>query len=141
MTKIPKLIASASFAAFLTAATGCASLNVDPCSSQGIQQRLEREFNQFARNNRSDLNEIRAASTWMDGQTNFGSMKIAFAAQSLRRLVSSFERDVVPEIQGIAEQCGTVEPLKGVFIEFLRDEGVSRNVLEWVEDFDVDFTA
>ena len=68
-------------------------------------------------------------------------MKLAFAAQSLRRLLTSFEDDVVPEIQDIALQCDAAQPIMDIFVDFLRDEGVNRRVLQWVENFSTSFDS
>ena len=54
-------------------------------------------------------------------------------------MVDRFEDDVVPEVQAIALQCQANQPLQDVFIDFLRDEGVKKDVLEWVEAFNFVF--
>ena len=73
--------------------------------------------------NRADLNEVKGAASYLDGETTFGAMRLAFAVTSLKRIANDFEASVVPDIMEISGQCGTNEPLKGVFIDFLKDEG------------------
>lgn len=121
------------------AVSGCASLDVDPCSREGIDLRMSRVLSVYARDNRGEINDLKQAASWMDGQTTFGAMKLAFAVQSLRKMVDRFEDDVVPEVQAIALQCQANQPLQDVFIDFLRDEGVKKDVLEWVEAFNFVF--
>tara|TARA_Y100000052_G_scaffold27554_1_gene36241 strand:- start:24405 stop:24830 length:426 start_codon:yes stop_codon:yes gene_type:complete len=139
MTLTKRSFSAALAAVSLILTSGCASISVDPCSAEGIQLRVSQSLNSFARQNRADLNEIKQAATYLDGATTTGTMKIAFAARALTRVVGSFREIVAPEIQEIAMQCEVQEPVRDVFVEFLRDEGVNRQVIEWVEDFNLVF--
>ena len=116
---------------------GCASLDVDPCSREGIERRVKDSFAEFARDNRGDLNEMRQASRFFGGETTFGAMRIANAAKALERLVDDFQDDVVPELRAIENQCGQAEPMRELFIEFLEDEGIDDRVLDWVDSFSI----
>ena len=141
MTKRFSLSAAAAIGVSLIAVTGCASVNVDPCSRAGIQNRLAPELAQFARENRSDINEIKKAAAFIGGETRTGGMQIAFAARSLRNIADNFETDIVPELVDISLQCDADKHMKEVFIDYLRDEGVSGKVLDWVDDFTFDFES
>ena len=68
-------------------------------------------------------------------------MQIAFAARSLRNIADNFETDIVPELVDISLQCDADQHMKEVFIDYLRDEGVSGKVLDWVDDFTFDFES
>lgn len=115
--------------------SACASLDVDPCSRQGIEYRMNRILKDYARDNRGEINDLKQAASYLEGQSSFGAMRLAFAVQSLRRMVDRFQEDVVPDVQEIALECNVADPLQDVFIDFLRDEGVKNEVLEWVEAF------
>lgn len=139
MTLLKTSLTASVAAVSLILIQACASVNVDPCSSQGIQLRMTQSLNSFARQNRADINEIKDAASYLDGATTTGAMKIAFAARALTRVVESFRETVAPDVQEIASQCKVQEPIRDVFVEFLRDEGVNRKVIEWVEDFNLVF--
>lgn len=96
---------------------------------------MNRILKDYARDNRGEINDLKQAASYLEGQSSFGAMRLAFAVQSLRRMVDRFQDDVVPEVQEIALQCEVADPLQDVFIDFLRDEGVRNEVLEWVEAF------
>lgn len=113
----------------------CTSLSADPCSKAGIEARIGSSLRQFARNNRSDLNEVKKAASYLDGESTFGAMKLAFAVSALKRVADEFEADIVPEINAITQQCESSEPLKDVFVDFLKDEGLNSKVIKWVEAF------
>ena len=121
--------------------SGCTSINVDPCSREGIELRIDRTMKSFARSNRSEINDLKSAASWIDGQSTYGAMKLAFAVRSLRELVDDFQSDVVPELETIALECRTEEHLEDLFIDFLDDEGVKDEVLEWVKAFRFVFDA
>ncbi len=132
MTYLRMLALGALGATALSFVSACTSVPVDPCSRAGIEYRLNQSLKAFASDNRADINDIRKASEFIGGKTAYGAMELAFAVNSLKRLVDSFREDVVPEIQSISGQCGTTENIQDVFMEFLRDEGVDREVLDWV---------
>lgn len=119
--------------------SSCTSMDLDPCSRAGIEARMKSSLKRFAVNNRADLNEVKGAASYLDGETTFGAMRLAFAVTSLKRIANDFEASVVPDIMEISGQCGTNEPLKGVFIDFLKDEGVNSKVIRWVEAFNFSF--
>ena len=124
----------------LTASVAAVSLIlIQACASVNVQLRMTQSLNSFARQNRADINEIKDAASYLDGATTTGAMKIAFAARALTRVVESFRETVAPDVQEIASQCKVQEPIRDVFVEFLRDEGVNRKVIEWVEDFNLVF--
>eukprot|EP00919_Chromeraceae_sp_WS-2016_P053691 GHVR01127479.1.p1 GENE.GHVR01127479.1~~GHVR01127479.1.p1 ORF type:complete len:145 (-),score=24.66 GHVR01127479.1:337-771(-) len=119
--------------------SSCASMNADPCSRAGIEARMKPSLKDFARSNRADLNEVKKAASYLEGETTFGAMRLAFAVTSLKRMADDFEETVVPDITEITQQCGADAPLKGVFIDFLKDEGVNSKVIKWVEAFNFTF--
>lgn len=119
---------------------GCAT-TVDPCSTAGIERRVSASLSGFSRAYRADLNEVKRAVAYFDGETVLGTMRIAQAINSLRRVATGFEEDIVPELQSISQQCGTVGNLREIFVDFLRDEGFNNRVLEWVDDFQFAFES
>ncbi len=124
----------------MSVVAGCAT-TVDPCSTAGIDRRVSSALSDFARANRADLNEVKRAVAYFDGETVLGTMRIAQAVSALRRVASGFDEDVVPELQAISQQCGTAGNMREIFVDFLRDEGFNSRVLEWVDDFRFDFEA
>lgn len=120
--------------AALLLVTGCASVELDPCSRAGIEQRVNASLKSFSRENRGDINDIKKAAQYLDGETVAGAMKLYFAVNAMERLVESFSDDVVPEVQQITQQCGTSENVRELFFDFLRDEGVNKEVLSWAEN-------
>lgn len=108
----------------------CTSIPVDPCSKAGVEYRLSKTLSAFARSNRSDISDVRQASQFIGGETTFGAMKLAFAVTTVKRLVENFSADVVPEIEDIALQCGTTQNIQEVFLDLLRDEGVSPKMID-----------
>ena len=138
MTSRSSFRLSAICALTLITVGGCAT-TVDPCSVDGVERRVSGVLDQFAREYRADLNEVKRAVSYFDGETVFGTMRITQAVGALRRVASGFEDDIVPELSAISQQCGTVGNMREVFVDFLRDEGFNNRVLEWVDDFNFEF--
>lgn len=132
-TLIPYRLSALGVASLLLV-TGCASVELDPCSKAGIEQRIDASLKSFSRENRGDINDIKKAAQYLDGGTVTGAMKLYFAVDAVERLVENFRDDVVPDVQQITQQCGTSENVRELFFDFLRDEGVNKEVLTWAEN-------
>lgn len=114
--------------------SACTSVDVDPCSRPAIEARIDQVVNVYARENRRDISDIKRAAQYLRGDTANGAMQLVFAVSALERLVDNFQADVVPEVQSISQQCGTTENVRELFFDFLKDEGVNREVLKWAEN-------
>ncbi len=123
------------FLSCLAAATAmlaaCATLEPEPCTPEWVEWRTDRVLNDFARRNRSDISELRSAASYLDGQSTFGAMKMAFAVESARRLANDFADTAVPELRGFARQCGTTTRMSDFFIAMLEDQNLDPEVMRW----------
>ena len=122
------------------AVASCATTS-DPCSQSAVERRISYSLSDFARSNRADLNEVRQAVGYFEGQTVWGTMRIAQAVNAMRRVADGFEEEVVPDLVEISDQCGGVAPFREVFVDFLKDEGFNDQVVGWVEDFRFEFES
>ena len=132
MLRFPIVLGSAVLAAsvFLS---GCSTTGYDPCSKAGIQARVESSLKSYAIKNRNDIRRLKQVSQYLGGDSVHGNMQIVFGLEALTRMVSSFEDDVMPELSAISKQCGSSNDVRDVFLDFLKDQGVSQKVLKWIE--------
>lgn len=128
--------------ASLALVSACSTVpQFDPCSPEGVAYRLETTLKAFASDNRGDIRDVRNAASYIDGETTFAKMRLAFALNALRRLAESFEEDVVPQLEGIRQECGTDARTAQLFLDTLRNEGIRGRTLEWAEQITAVFEA
>ena len=125
--------ASAILGATAIVLAGCASVEPAPCSSEWVEARLEAKLRPFAIKNARNIQQLRQAASYIDGQTVTGAMRIAQAVNTLQNMAEDFGDEVMPEFREVSRQCGGDREAVTVFTEFLRDEGVDREVLAWVD--------
>jgi len=129
LTRLTIIIAS------LTALGACATLEPEPCTAEWAEYKTEKVLSQFARSNYREVRRLKNfAATLEDG--NIGpltALKIPAMIEDFKELATSFEGQVLPELNAALDQCGDVQTLIPAFTVFLSREGVGEDVLEWVE--------
>lgn len=119
-------------AALTLTTLGACATQPEPCTSEWVQYRTDRILGQFARENRSLVNDLRQL-TREDGKVDpVQSILLAAKAEDIQQFARSFETVVVPELNDAIRQCGRHENFVPAFTQFLRNEGVPESSLQWV---------
>ncbi|MEQ9436961.1 hypothetical protein [Hyphomonas sp.] len=115
----------------LAALAACASMEPEPCTAEWVDYSTEKVLNRFAYNNRGMINDLRRLQD-EDGELDaLVAIQLASKTKQIRRFADTFRTIVVPELESAVDQCGDAE-LIPAFTEFLRDEGVGEETLQWV---------
>ncbi len=115
--------------------TSCASLEPKACTPEWFDYKSEKTLRKFAMQNRGLVNDLRALAK-ADGKVDaMKALGLVTRAKDFNQLAKSFESTVLPELDTAMEQCGSSAEFGPAFTGFLRDEGVSEDVLEWVTPF------
>lgn len=119
-------------AALALASLGACATQPEPCTTEWVQYRTDRILGKFAAENRGLVNDLRRL-TREDGRIDpVQSILLAAKAEDIQRFARSFETVVVPELNSAIAQCGRNENFVPAFTQFLRNEGVPEESLEWV---------
>jgi len=107
----------------------------EPCTSEWVEWKSEKVLKRFALSNYSEVKRLRDFSQTLraDDIGPLTALQIPGMINDFKELASDFEDDVLPELNAAVEQCGSVQALAPALTDFLRDEGVGEDVLEWVE--------
>ncbi|KCZ92887.1 hypothetical protein [Hyphomonas johnsonii] len=116
----------------LVALSACASVEPEPCTSEWVDFRTEKVLNRFASNNRGMIGDLRRLQD-SEGDINpVVAMQLIGNRKQIQRFADTFQSIVVPELESAVDQCGGADNLVPAFTEFLRDEGVGEQTLEWI---------
>jgi len=115
----------------LAALAACASMEPEPCTAEWVDYKTEKVLNKFAKSNRGMIDDLRRLQG-KDGEIDpFVAIQLASKTKQIRKFADTFQTIVVPELESALDRCGDAE-LVPAFTEFLRDEGVSEETLQWV---------
>lgn len=125
--------------AALALTVGCAT-QPKPCTAEWIDWKSERLFDEFARDHRKQIDELRQATTGLDPTGEKSPAQIASLALTGARAVvlgANFFRETVPEVNKAVSQCGTAPKATQLFASLLRREGFSPETVDAIEDLGV----
>ena len=113
----------------------CVTREPEPCTSEWVDYKTDRVLDKFARINSDEIRRLKVfGNTLNSGDVSaFAALQVPTMIKDFQTLATSFESIAMPELNSALGQCGTVESLVPAFTGFLRDQGVSENILEWVE--------
>ena len=114
---------------------GACATTPEPCTPEWVEWKSEKILSRFALANYSEVKRLRDFSETLEGD-NFGplvALQIPGMIEDFKVLASDFEADVLPALNDAVDECGSIQALAPALTQFLRDEGVGEDVLEWVE--------
>ena len=115
----------------LAALAACASMEPEPCTAEWVDYKTEKVLNKFAKSNRGMIDDLRRLQG-KDGEIDpFVAIQLASKTKQIRKFADTLQTIVVPELESALDRCGDAE-LVPAFTEFLRDEGVGEETLQWV---------
>ena len=114
---------------------GACATTPEPCTPEWVEWKSEKILTRFALANRSEVNRLRDFSETLDGDdiSPLIALQIPGMIEDFKVLANDFEADVLPALNAAVDECGSVQALAPALTQFLRDEGVGEDVLEWVE--------
>ncbi len=114
---------------------GACATTPEPCTPEWVEWKSEKILTRFALANRSEVNRLRDFSETLDGDdiSPLIALQIPGMIEDFKVLANNFEADVLPALNAAVDECGSVQALAPALTQFLRDEGVGEDVLEWVE--------
>ncbi|WP_300393275.1 hypothetical protein [Henriciella sp.] len=111
---------------------GCAT-QPDPCTPEWIEWKTDRVLTRFAGENRDTVRALRNMPGNIENPDAIMALRIAALMVDFEDLARDFDRIVMPEINSAIAQCGEPRNFIPAFSQFLRKEGVSEDVIDWVE--------
>lgn len=107
-----------------------------PCTAEWIDWKTDRFFDEFVREHRQDIVELRGLTANLNTEDrSLGNIAVlASAAGKAISLGSDFLNDTVPEINSAVSQCGTTLKATQLFASFLRREGFDERSVKAIED-------
>jgi hypothetical protein len=121
------------------AVAGCAS-QPKPCTAEWVDWKTDRFFDEFVRDHREDITDLRIATANLDpsGKRDAADLAaIAVAGVKALSLAGDFLSDTVPATREALAQCGTAPKATQLFASLLRREGFSDSAVKAVEDLGV----
>lgn len=114
---------------------GACATTPEPCTPEWVEWKSEKILSRFALANYSEVKRLRDFSETLEGD-DIGplvALQIPGMIEDFKVLASDFEADVLPALNDAVDECGSIQALAPALTQFLRDEGVGEDVLEWVE--------
>jgi hypothetical protein len=127
------------FIAVLALSAGCAT-GPKPCTAEWVDWKAQRFFDEFARDHRTQIDDLRQATAGLDPSGDKSPAQIASMALVGARVVvlgADFFRNTVPEVNKAVSQCGTAPKATQLFASLLRREGFSPETVDAIEDLGV----
>jgi hypothetical protein len=121
------------------AVAGCAS-QPKPCTAEWVDWKTDRFFDEFVRDHREDIVDLRNATAHLDpsGKRDAADYAaLAVAGAKVLGLAGDFLSDTVPATRQALAQCGTAPKATQLFASLLRREGFSDSAVKAVEDLGV----
>lgn len=114
---------------------GACATTPEPCTTEWVEWKSEKILKRFASANSSEVRRLRDFSQKLQAEEvgPLTALQIPGMINDFRALAEDFETDVLPALNDAIDECGSVPALAPALTEFLRDEGVGEDVLEWVE--------
>jgi hypothetical protein len=120
----------------LAFAAACAT-GPKPCTAEWVDWKTARFFDEFVRDHRNDITEIRDITSRLSGTDDRSAGNIATMALAGIRVLAmagDFLQDTVPEVQDALAQCGTAPRASQLFASLLRREGFDERAVKAIED-------
>jgi len=114
---------------------GACATTPEPCTPEWVEWKSEKILKRFAIANYGEVKRLRDFSESLQ-EEDIGpltALRIPGMIEDFKVLAHDFEADVLPALNAAADECGSVQALAPALTQFLRDEGVGEDVLEWVE--------
>lgn len=119
-------------ATVLTPMLGACATAPKACTSEWVDYKTDGILRSFALDNRGLLKDLRKLQD-ADGDLNpIVTIRLMSNTKRLSRFADSFTDIVVPELEAAFQECGASDQLVPALTDFLRDEGVGDDALEWV---------
>jgi len=118
---------------------GCAT-QPKPCTAEWVDWKTDRFFDEFVRDHREDIADLRIATANLDpsGKRDAADLAaLAVAGVKALSLAGDFLSDTVPATRDALAQCGTAPKATQLFASLLRREGFSDSAVKAVEDLGV----
>ena len=114
---------------------GACATTPEPCTPEWVEWKSEKILSRFALTNYSEVRRLRDFSETLqeDDIGPLTALQIPGMIEDFKVLARDFEADVLPALNAAVDECGSVQALAPALTQFLRDEGVGEDVLEWVE--------
>jgi len=114
---------------------GACATTPEPCTPEWVEWKSEKILKRFALANYSEVRRLRDFSQTLEGDdiSPLVALQIPGMIEDFKVLANDFEADVLPALNAAVDECGSVQALAPALTQFLRDEGVGEDVLEWVE--------
>lgn len=123
----------------LSAVTGIAACvtQPEPCTPEWVEWKTDRIMDRFADEYRGTVRDLRDVSGKIENPSVLTALRIATLAGDAKDLVRDFNDIVMPELNDAITQCGEPREFVPAFTNFLREEGVGEDVIDWIEAFSV----
>ena len=114
---------------------GACATTPEPCTPEWVEWKSEKILSRFALANYSEVKRLRDFSETLEGDniSPLVALQVPGMIDVFKDLASDFEADVLPALNDAVDECGSIQALAPALTQFLRDEGVGEDVLEWVE--------
>lgn len=114
---------------------GACATTPEPCTPEWVEWKSEKILKRFALANYSEVRRLRDFSETLEGGdiSPLVALQIPGMIEDFKVLANDFEADVLPALNDAVDECGSIQALAPALTQFLRDEGVGEDVLEWVE--------
>lgn len=119
--------------------SACASMEPKPCTPEWVEWKKERVFNEFAREHRQEIENMRkmvAAFVKDEGPDrgfNAATLQFAMSGLGVLRLIGDFAESAVPAVREGIEKCGSSPRTAQLFADMLRKEGFDPKAAEAIE--------
>lgn len=114
-------------------ALGACQTQPQPCTPEWVEWKTDQVLERFARSNMDTVRALRDVPGDVDSTSAVTLMRFATLLDDFDTLAQDFDRIVLPELNDAVAQCGQPRNFVPAFSEFLRDEGVSEPVIQWIE--------
>lgn len=118
--------------AVLTPILGACATTPKACTAEWVDYKTDRILRSFALDNRSLINDLRKLQNSEGDLNPIVTIRLMSNTKRLTRFADSFTDNVVPDLEAAFEECSSSDQLVPALTDFLRDEGVSEDALEWV---------
>lgn len=114
--------------------SGCASVQPDPCTTEWVQWRTDKITNQFSRQYRGELRDMRRFASKLENPSPLILIELPTRLEAFQSMATDFSDTVMPELRSAVDQCGLSSEFGSAFTGFLQDQGMPDAVLGWIEE-------
>jgi hypothetical protein len=113
--------------------SGCAALEPEPCTSDWVKWQTDKITHDFRNIYGADIRELAKFSRQLENPSPLVLLQVTSRLSRFRDMAEDFSTDVMPELRGAIDQCGTPTKFVSAFSGLLAEQGVDQSVLDWVE--------